>query len=521
MNLDSMNKSYLLYWNQLEKLAIDLDIKNLRQFFSEDPNRSKTFSFEVGDLLVDFSKNWIDSNSISLLIKLAQSCDLDKKITSLLNGEIVNFTENRAATHAVQRREKTTQSVLNEREKMFTVAQNYNSGEWKTAFGKKVSTVVNIGIGGSYLGPKLAIEALTDLQLNNEIKTYFFATIDDCDLAQMIQQIDLESTLFCVSSKSLGTSETLLNTETIIDLLKSQKSYNPTTKNSSFVAATANFEKAAQLGISNSHVLPFADSIGGRFSVWSSIGFPLLMAIGKQPFLSFLKGAEQVDQHFGSTPFEKNVPVLLALVSIWYRNFIGLSSYAVIPYDMRLRSFADWLQQLMMESNGKACDIDGQDFQHLTSPCVFGGHGQLSQHAFFQAFHQGNDISPIDFIGVKKSESKAQELLLINMLAQSAALMQGKKDLENNANSCKGNRPSTVFLLEELTPRSLGQLLAIYEHMVFVQSVIWNINCFDQPGVELGKSIAKEIQLHHNKGTLDEMSLDNSTLELLKKILND
>jgi glucose-6-phosphate isomerase len=516
-----MNQSYLSYWNQLKQLAEDLNKRNLKNVFAQESLRSEKFSFKLDDLFVDFSKNWIDSESISTLIKLAKSADLEAKIKSLINSDVVNYSENKSATHTQLRSSKIESSNFEDRKRMYAVAHRYSSGVWKTAFGKKVNAIVNIGIGGSYLGPKLAVEALTDLQTTNAIKVYFYSSLDDSSLTQILQQLDIESTLFCVSSKSLGTSETLINAQTIIDLLKQEPNYNPTSTNNSFVAATTNFEKASQLGIPESHVLPFSDSVGGRFSVWSSIGFPLLMAIGESQFDDFLRGAEKMDEHFSSTPYEKNVPVLMALVSIWHRNFIGLPNYAVIPYDMRLKSLTEWLQQLMMESNGKSCNIEGQEIEYLTSPAVFGGHGQLSQHAFFQALHQGNEVLPIDFIGVKQSGSKSQQFLLINMLAQSAALMQGNTDLSNRSNTCKGNRPSTTILINELTANSLGLLLAMYEHMIYVQSVIWNINCFDQPGVELGKSIAKEILLRHQQGTLTDMCLDNSTLQLINEVLND
>ncbi len=502
----------------IKKIARDESVKDLQALFNQSQNRTASLSFEVEDIFVDFSKNWITPEILDALTKLADASQLSKKITHLFTGHNINVTENKPATHTLQRQTKPPAQMTKDRKKMFDVALNYSTGQWLTAFNKQVETVVNIGIGGSYLGPKIAIQALTDLQMKSKVKVLYFASIDDVRLQSIVNTINIERTLFCVSSKSLGTIETLKNANAIKDLLNKQKNYLPNQSNQSFVIATANIKKAGEFGVPESHVMPFDNATGGRFSVWSSIGFPLLMAIGEKGFLSFLAGAEKMDKHFKEADFNKNLPVLMALISIWYRNFMHLTAYAVIPYDANLKHLPAWLQQLMMESNGKMHDVNGEHVDVSTSPWLFGDHGQLSQHAFFQAFHQSQDVLPIDFIGVLGPQTESKKYLLINMLAQSAALMNGSDHDEKQFN-CPGNRPSTTILLKELTPSSLGQLLAMYEHMIYVQSVIWNINCFDQPGVELGKTIARNIVEHIKDNTLEEVHLDKSTQQLLAKVL--
>lgn len=515
-----MNQRFLQQWKELQREAKDEKYKDLQSMFANDDVRFKQLSFEVADIFVDFSKNWINKDVLSKLLELSQLAKLDEKIKALFDGKKINVSEKKAATHTTQRKTNSTKSIMADRQKMLTVAKNYQSGHWRSAFGKKITTVVNIGIGGSYLGPKLAVEALSELQTNNDIKVLFYPSVDSVALQSIIQSTDLTSTLFCIGSKSLGTIETARNTDTVLALLKNTNGYLPTTTNQSFVAATANLTKAQDLNIPESHIMPFDAATGGRFSVWSSIGFPVLIAIGEEKFLAFLSGAEKIDQHFQTSQFENNLPVIMAMVSIWYRNFIELPAYAIIPYDVRLKNLPAWLQQLMMESNGKMVDIEGKCLDNSTSPWLFGDHGQLSQHAFFQAFHQGKDILPIDFIGVIEEENPNQDFLLINMLSQSAALMAGKKDGSVHCH-CPGNRPSTTFLINKLSPSSLGQILALYEHMVFVQSVIWNINCFDQPGVELGKQMARGIVEHMQDGSIDQMNLDKSTHKLLSRVLNN
>ena len=513
-----MNFKFKKQWTDLINLYENNNF-TLKQLFNQDKKRAHRYSFEVEDLYFDFSKNLIDDEVLDQLFQLAKKANLTEKIRAMFNGEKVNKSENKGATHTLQRQKSPQNSFKSDRDKMYKVAENYQSHKWKTAFNQPVETVINIGIGGSYLGPKLAINALSELQTSNTIKILFFPSVDDVGLKVILDTINIKTTLFCISSKSLGTIETSKNFSTIQEILKSHADYIPTPSNQSFVTATANLKKANSLGIPSTHIMPFDLATGGRFSVWSSIGFPVLMAIGHRQFESFLSGAQLMDEHFAKSSLEKNVPVIMALISIWYRNFMGLDAYAVIPYDVRLINLPAWLQQLMMESNGKMIDVEGKCLDYSTSPWVFGDHGQLSQHAFFQAFHQGKDIIPIDFIGVLDKKSENQKFLLVNMLAQSSALMEGVKG-ENNQCSCPGNRPSTTILLKELSPSSLGQLLALYEHMIYVQSIIWNINCFDQPGVELGKKIALKILENIESDNLEDLQLDQSTQQLLSRVLN-
>ena len=515
-----MNQEFIEQWNKLQKTGNDPSLKDLQWLFKNDSKRVERLSYEVADLYVDFSKNWLNLSTLSQLISLSRHAKLPEKIHALFSGEAVNTSEKKPATHTAQRQLYPSKQVSLNREKMFGIAKKYTTGQWRSAFNKKIETVVNIGIGGSYLGPKLAVQALSELQTNNNIKVLFYPSVDEAALKSLLQSTDITRTLFCISSKSFETIETTKNTQSIIQILEKTPGYFPKSNNQSFVAATANIQKVIKLKIPATHIMPFDNAVGGRFSVWSSIGFPVLMAIGEKRFLDFLTGAEKIDNHFQHTELENNLPVIMALLSIWYRNFMGLSAYAVIPYDVRLKYLPAWLQQLMMESNGKMLDVNGERLQNSTSPWLFGDHGQLSQHAFFQAFHQGKDILPIDFIGVLGDNSESQDFLLINMLAQSAALMNGNNPQEKHYH-CPGNRPSTTFLLKDVSAGTLGQLLALYEHVVFVQSVIWNINCFDQPSVELGKEIARDIieRIQHNN--LEQVGLDTSTKQLLSRVLNN
>ncbi len=509
-------------WKHLQKLAADPSLRQLRDLFAHDPQRTSKYTVRQGAILGDFSKNWVSDAVLSALIELANASGLSEKIHRLHNGEVVNPAENRAAAHVLQRRRHTHKAIEAQRQHFYQVAEDYHNHNCLTAFGEPVEAVVNIGIGGSFLGPQLVIDALTGLQTSGRCPVHFLSSVDDSLLEKVFSQINPRRTLFCVSSKSLGTSETLRNTEAVMQRITTLDGYQPGENRQSFVAATANQDAAARLGIPASHVLPFAHSIGGRFSLWSAIGFPILMSAGAETFSRLLQGAENLDEHYASAPFHRNLPVLMALFSIWYRNFMQLSAYAVLPYDARLKHLPAWLQQLMMESVGKGRDVRGHPVPYSTSPWVFGEHGQLSQHAFFQAFHQGNDVIPVDFIGVRQPATENQRFLLVNMLAQSATLMNGTHDQRTDRHACcPGNRPSSVLLLDDLSPRSLGQLLALYENMVFTQSVIWDVNCFDQPGVELGKRMARQIDHHLQAGTLEALNTDDSTRALLQEILSD
>ena len=503
-------------WQQLTELAQQSERKDLAALW-QNPNRHQSLVFEFEDLYLDLSKNWLDEAAITALCQLAEQAKLKTAIENMFNGQIVNTTDQLPATHT-ELRDPNHPNYLHNTESLFSLADRVTSGQVRTAFGKKVKQLVNIGIGGSYLGPRLVVEALTELQSESQIPVYFAASVDDSLINQLFKSIDIEHCLFCISSKSFSTVETLMNARAIEAKLKQIKGYRPDAQQSSLMAITANTKRATEVGIPEHMILPFDASVGGRFSLWSAIGFPIVLAAGKDQFKELLAGAYLMDQHYQHQSFDKNLPVLMALVAIWYRNFIGLSAYSCLPYDARLRSLPKWLQQLMMESTGKMHNVDGEVINYPTSPWVFGDHGQLSQHAFFQAFHQGVDALPLDFIGVLEHNSPSQDFLLFNLIAQGAALMQGKEE-DHSMKGCPGNKPSTTLLLKNMSAKSVGQLLALYEHMVYSQSVIWNINCFDQPGVELGKSIARDIQEHVENNTLNDMALDPSTMALIKKVM--
>lgn len=501
-------------WNRLKSLAEKQQYRDLRTLI-KDKERFSALNFEHQSIVLDCSKNWLDQTVLEQLCELAVASGLSAKIEQLFTQQTVNHSENQAAGHTALR-DSRHHSHAHNLKTMFALADKIKSGAVTTAFGKPVKQLVNIGIGGSYLGPRLVIEALTDLQAHSQIPVYFVASVDDSLLEKMFQSIDLEHSLFCINSKSFGTAETLINAKAVIEKLSTFKHYRPSDNAGSLMAITANPDKAVELGIAESMILPFEKTIGGRFSLWSSTGFPIVLAAGKQAFRELLSGAESMDQHFRTTPFNRNLPVVLGLLSIWYRNFIGLSAYACLPYDARLRCFPKWLQQLMMESNGKMHDSQGEELNYPTTPWVFGDHGQLSQHAFFQAFHQGLDALPMDFVGVIEKDSDSQKFLLYNMIAQTAALMQGSQ--QQQVHHCPGNKPSTTLLLKNISADSVGQLLSLYEHMIFTQSVIWNINCFDQPGVELGKKIAKRIEQHVRHDSLQDLELDVSSERLIKQV---
>ena len=503
-------------WHQLQNKAQQPELKNLTRLWQQ-PGRHQSLVFEFENLYLDLSKNWLDQEAMDLLCELAEHAQLDRAIKRLFTEQVVNTTDQLPASHTTLRDPNHKNYQLNT-QTIFELSDKIKAGQIKTAFGKTVKQMVNIGIGGSYLGPRLVVEALTELQSESQISVYFAASVDDSLINQLFQSIDIEHCLFCISSKSFSTVETLMNARAVEQKLKNIKGYLPTQQQSSLMAITANEQRAVAAGIPKQMILPFEESIGGRFSLWSAIGFPIVLAAGKDKFTELLQGAHLMDEHFRKQPFNQNLPVLMALLSIWYRNFIGLEAYSCLPYDARLRSLPKWLQQLMMESTGKMHNTQGQVIEYPTAPWVFGDHGQLSQHAFFQAFHQGVDALPLDFIGVLESDSSSQDFLLFNLIAQGAALMQGKEE-DHSMKGCPGNKPSTTLLLHDISASSVGQLLALYEHMVYTQSVIWNINCFDQPGVELGKSIARDIQEHVENNTLNEMALDPSTMALIKKVM--
>lgn len=489
--------------------------------FRADPERFARFHVELDDILFDFSKHRVDDRTLQLLVDLARAADVEARRAALFGGEPVNTTENRPALHMALRNlsgramfaegKDVMPEVLAERQKMEAFAEAVRSGGIRSASGAPFTDIVNFGIGGSDLGPAMASRALEPF-VAEHLRLHFVANVDGADLGDTLKRLPLSTTLFIVCSKSFTTIETMTNAATARGLLASALGEAAVADH--FCAVSTQLDRIAAFGIKSDRIFGFWDWVGGRYSIWSSIGLSLAIGIGAEKFEKFLLGGQDIDRHFTEAPLERNVPVLMALLGIWYRNLWGFAAHAVIPYDQRMARFPAYLQQLEMESNGKSVTLSGAPADLATAPVVFGEPGTNSQHAFFQLLHQGTEIVPIDFLVAAQpsgADPEHHRLLLANCLAQSQALMQGRSidevvtqlraqgsDAETIAALAphkvfEGSRPSSTFLYKRLSPRVLGQLIALYEHKVFVQGVIWNINSFDQWGVELGKELAMRL----------------------------
>ncbi|MDW3095326.1 MAG: glucose-6-phosphate isomerase [Gammaproteobacteria bacterium] len=503
------------HWKKLINHASLMRDVEMRQLFDEDPNRFKKFSIQSNPLLVDFSKNRVIEQTLSLLFKLAEAAEVEKWRDKMFAGEIVNNTEQRSVLHTALRSPVDTHvsnEVDNELARMERLCNKLHHNQWLSYKDTPIKEVVVIGIGGSYLGPKLACEALSHFTQQN-IKVHYVANVDAHLLDEVLKQVAPEDTLFVVISKSFSTQETTANAETAAAWLREKSGIRRSVRKQ-FVAITSNAEAAKSFGIDSDHILNMWDWVGGRYSLWSTVGFPLALQIGMQNFRSLLTGAYAMDKHFQTAPLDQNLPIIMGLLGIWYINFLHMPHHAVLPYDHRLRSLPAYLQQLDMESNGKSVTRDGKRTNYNTGPIIFGEAGTNGQHAFHQLLHQGIPIVPCDFIGFSKAEHEHRshhDILLANMLAQSQAMMMGRskketiellasqnitgkmvKDLSPHM-TFPGNRPSNTIMCESLTPTTLGALLSLYEHKVFVQGIIWNINSFDQMGVELGKTLTNKI----------------------------
>lgn len=515
---------------------------NLKSLFESNPSRFKDFSIHQDDFLIDYSKNLVDKKVVDQLLKLAHEADLKHAIQSYFNGEKINETEGRAVLHTALRSAKNNsakvdgidiygdvQSVL---AKIKTFADQVNSGERKSYSGQKFTDVVNIGIGGSDLGPQMIVEALSYYQTG--IQPHFISNVDGDHVLETINNLNPETTLFLIVSKSFTTQETLTNANTVRDWFLKSASIEDVKHN--FVAVSTNISAVEDFGIAKENIFPMYDWVGGRFSLWSAAGLSIAVSIGSENFQGLLDGAEEMDTHFKTADFESNMPVILALLGIWYNNFLEAESEAIIPYTQYLQKLAPYLQQASMESNGKSVDRAGVKVNYQTGTIVWGEPGTNSQHAFFQLIHQGTKLIPSDFIGFKKplhGNSKHHDILMANYFAQTEALMKGKsqdevhQELEAQSLSVEdiqklvpfkvfeGNKPTTSILIDKLTPKSLGKLVAMYEHKIFVQGVIWNIFSYDQWGVELGKQLAKNT-LKDIQSAKIENPHDSSTNELLK-----
>jgi len=494
-------------WKALTAHYEQIKTQSMQNWFAQDSQRFARFSLNFGDLLFDYSKNRISAETLSLLAQLAYSVDLPAKIEALFSAEPVNNTEQRPALHMALRNPEKTPLWVQEQNvmswihdalaKMSAFVEAVRSGSWRGATGKPIRDVVNIGIGGSHLGPLMTTQALAGFS-NSQLRFHFISDVDSFALQEVWQQLDAERTLFIISSKSFTTTETMVNAKSCYTWL--QDCLKRKNLQAHFVAVTAQIEKARHCnllpgGIPQEQIFPIWDWVGGRYSVWSAIGLPLALQIGMEGFQAFLEGAYSVDQHFRTAEFKQNIPVIMGLLSVWYVNFFQTPTQAIIPYAYALRNLRAYIQQLDMESNGKRITRQGSEAEYATGPIVWGELGIHGQHAFHQLLHQGTHVVPVDFIVVGQQEAgldSHQDLLVANALSQARALMCGKQEKDKHK-EIPGNRPSSFFFMSRLNPRNLGALLAFYEHKIFVQSVIWDVNPFDQWGVELGKAILPDV----------------------------
>ena len=518
-------------WQALDRLRDKTTNDRIRDYFVHDPQRFEKMSLRVGGLFLDYSKNHVSDEVLAKLIELADHSALVQRRAQMFSGDIINVTENRPVLHTALRNlsdepvyvdgEDVMPEITRTREQIKQFSETVRSGEWKGYSGKPIKDVVNIGIGGSDLGPNMAVRALLKYR-HPEMHFHFVSNVDGTHIQKVLSRLDPATTLFIVSTKTFSTQETLLNAKTARRWFL-ENAGDDADIGAHFVAASTNRKAAMEFGIREENVFEFWAWVGGRYSMWSSIGLPIALSIGFEGFIELLEGAHEMDNHFIHAPLSENMPVLMALIGIWYINFIGAETQAIVPYDQALNQLPSFLQQLDMESNGKSVDIFGHPVNYKTGPIVWGQTGSNGQHAFFQLLHQGTRYVPIDFIASLKPEPGVEDhhfALLTNMLAQANAFMEGSqgdsKELsQHDPYSCPGNRPSSTLLLDELTPKNLGALIALYEHKVFVQGVIWNINSFDQWGVQLGKRIAGEISERIDTNAAD---FDASTQGLLKLV---
>jgi len=533
-----MTQNSLTSWSSLQTHYEQIRDAHLRDWFAPGndpaPTRAERFAFAGGGLAADFSKNRITDETLKLLVQLAREAGVEKRRDAMFAGEVVNPTEGRAALHTALRASNANApfhaQVQAERAKMAAFAEQVRSGAWTGYTGKRIRHVVNIGIGGSDLGPKMVVHALHHLA-TPEIATHFVSNVDGADLYNVMQQIDPEETLAIIVSKTFTTLETMTNARSLRDWFV-EKGCPENALAKHFVGVSANPAEVVKFGIAKENVFEMWDWVGGRYSLWSAVGLSIMIAVGPQQFGELLAGANEMDEHFRSAPLEKNLPVLLGMIGIWYRNFFGSQSYLVAPYSEALHFLPSYLQQLEMESNGKSARLDGAMVDYPTSAVTWGEPGTNGQHAFFQMLHQGPTIVPIDFIAVLTPEHPLvshHAKLLANCFAQSEALMLGRtlEEAKKVAGPDKpelaphlvfpGNRPTTTLILEALTARSLGALIALYEHKVLVQASVWNINPFDQWGVELGKILGKVVEADLTAASVDEKKHDSSTSALIAR----
>ncbi|TWU47915.1 glucose-6-phosphate isomerase [Rubripirellula reticaptiva] len=526
-------------WKSLQKHFDAIKNVHLRQMFADDPQRGRTMTVEGSGLYLDYSKNRVTAETISLLIRLAESVDLQDRIEAMFTGEKINLTEGRAVLHTALRAPAGSTVMVDGvnvvpevhavLDKMSAFCDRVRSGDWKGHTGKRIRNIVNVGIGGSDLGPVMAYESLRHFT-QRDMTFRFVSNVDATDFAEATVDLDPAETLFIIASKTFTTIETMTNADTartwLIEGMGGDKSAIP----KHFVALSTNAEKVSAFGIDTANMFEFWDWVGGRYSMESAIGLSTMLAIGPQAYREMLGGFHEMDVHFRTTSLDKNLPVLMGMLSVWYSNFFECETTAVLPYEQYLKRFPAYLQQLTMESNGKFVTTDGGEVDYETGMIYWGEPGTNGQHSFYQLIHQGTRLIPCDFIAFGKSLNPIgphQDILIANVLAQSEALAFGKTADEVRAEGTeewlvphrtfKGNRPSNTILADAMSPRMLGRLVALYEHNVFVQSVVWNIDAFDQWGVELGKVLAKNIIPELSTSASAELNHDSSTNELIRR----
>jgi len=539
-------------WQQLIDHQREVFPLHMRDLFVQDENRFNKFSLKCGDLLLDYSKHRITEQTLPLLLQLARDAEVESWRERMFGGEKINFTEHRAVLHTALRNRRNTPVMVDGKDvmqdvnrvlaKMRTFTEKVRSGEWKGYTGKKIVDIVNIGIGGSDLGPVMVCTALRHYA-KSELRRHFVSNIDGTHLAQVLEQCSPETTLFIAASKTFTTQETMTNAHSARTwFMQAAKDEAHIARH--FVALSSNAKAVKNFGIDIANMFEFWDWVGGRYSLWSAIGLSIALYVGMDHFEEMLDGAHEMDKHFRTAPLEQNMPVIMALLGIWYNNFFGAETHAILPYDQGLSRFPAYLQQADMESNGKFINREGKPTSYSTGPIIWGEAGTNGQHAFYQLIHQGNKLIPCDFLmplksryAVGKNGDEHHKILLANFFAQTQALMQGKTPLEVkheleaqgvHGDELRmllphrvfgGNRPTTSILFEELTPKTLGKLIALYEHKIFVQGIIWHINSFDQWGIEFGKQLAQGIlpQIDNDNIVTQYDSSTNGLINYLKE----
>jgi glucose-6-phosphate isomerase len=536
-------------WKALQQHFEDMKTVHLRELFKNDAGRFSKFSLRTGDILFDYSKNLINEKTLALLLQLADECQVKAAIEAMFTGEKINETEGRSVLHVALRNfskepffsegRDVMPEVKKVLRKMKNFCDNLHSGKWRGYSGKKIKYIVNIGIGGSDLGPLMVTEALKPYWID-DIETYFVSNVDGTHIAETLKKLNPERTLFLIASKTFTTQETMTNAHTAREwFLKKAKNEKHIARH--FVALSTNEKEVVKFGIDKNNMFEFWDWVGGRYSLWSAIGLSIALTIGYKNFEQLLKGAHETDLHFRTSAFDQNIPVLMALIGLWYTNFFGAQTEAILPYDQYMHRFPAYFQQGNMESNGKSVSRSGEPLSYSSGPVIWGEPGTNGQHAFYQLIHQGTVLIPCDFIAPAQSHNPVGDhhvKLLSNFFAQTEALMNGKTEEEAAAELEKaglsaeaiakllpfkvfaGNKPTNSFLLKKITPFTLGQLVALYEHKIFVQGIIWNIFSFDQWGVELGKQLAGKIlpELEKKAPVTTHDSSTNGLINFFKKM---